>query len=354
MVTPSSQPQTIGARAERIMYLASMTSNAKEIESYIRPLRALLVLRTRGDIVTPEEDAVLNRIENNIKRYILESEKLRSFTAETLEQHVYERVDAKRLIHRLQRNLGLVLAVALLIVITAYMLPFGAGDVRLRVSITTAITAGYVIGAYLFLTSRRKFSSAYESSFKLFSYAFIAGSLISSTNLVLTILYKGAVPWSNYWYVTAITYITFAVMYIGAHRLASLYSLKGMAMRIWWVASVAVSGSAILTVFPWAWELGVRSGVGSIGAFFALVFSAHGGWLMFRVWRLANPLYRAPTKALGLGLICISIAWVTIVISPLFPTHLREPASILSSILFIICSMLLIRSGYALSKLSRS
>lgn len=336
------------------MYLASLASNAKEIENYIRPLRELKRLRSKDDTLTHEEEEVLDRIEENIKHYLLTSEHLRSFTAETLEQHLYERTDAHRLVRNLRWRIVVILFVATLLAVSAYLLPSGTPEIRLRLSINTGITAGYIIGAYLFLTSHRKFSLAHQSAYRLFSYAFIVGSIITSVNLALTIIYKGVVPWSEFWYVTLVTYLTFAVMYFGARQLASLYAVKNLAMKVWWVVPLALGGALVLMLFPWAWTPGIRSGVNSIGGFFAFIFTLHTGWLMYRVWRLANPLYKAPTKALGIGFMCISVAWATIVVLPVLPLQVSSVLSIGSSLLFIICALFLIRSGYALSKLSQS
>jgi hypothetical protein len=336
------------------MYLASLASNAKEIESYIRPLRELKRLRSKDDMVTPEEEEVLDRIEESIKHYLLTSEHLRSFTSETLEQHLYERTDAHRLVRNLRWRVAAILFVATLLAVGAYLLPSSTSEVRLRLGINTGITSGYIIGAYLFLTSHRKFSLAHQGAYRLFSYAFIVGSIITSVNLALTIAYKGVVPWSEFWYVTMMTYLTFAVMYFGARQLASLYGVKNLAMKVWWVVPLALGGASALMFFPWAWTPGVRSGVNSIGGFFAFIFTLHTGWLMYRVWRLANPLYKAPTKALGIGFMCISVAWATIVVLPTLPVQIGSVLSIGSSLLFIICALFLIRSGYALSKLSQS
>lgn len=336
------------------MYLASLASNAKEIESYIRPLRELKRLRSKDDTLTPEEEEVLDRIENSIKQYLLTSEHLRSFTAETLEQHLYERTDARRLVRHLRWRIATILLIAAILMGSACLLPFGTSEVRLRLAINTGIASGYIIGAYLFLTSHRKFSPAHQGAYRLFSYAFIVGSIITLINLTLTIMYKGAVPWSNFWYVTVATYGTFALMYFGARQLASLYAIKNLAMKTWWVVPLAVGGAAILLFFPWAWQLGARSGVNSIGGFFAFVFTLHTGLLMYRIWHLANPLYKAPTKALGIGFMCISIAWATIVMLPILPPQVSSVLSTASSILFIICALFLIRAGYALGKLSQS
>ncbi len=345
---------TITERSDRILYLASLVSNAQAIDVYLRPLRQLMKLRAKDEALTPEEEAVLDRIENNIKQYLLASEHLRSFTAETLDQHLYERGEARKRIRRLRWLLCGALCSELVVSVGISLLTSGPTEIRLRLSINMAIAFGYVIGAYLFLTSHRKFSAEHQAAYKLFSYAFIAGSVITAINLILTLVYSGNVPWSRFWYVTVITYVTFMVMYFGARQLALLYGIKSIILKLWIIIPIALLGVVLLMMFPWAWMLGVRSGVNSIGGLFTFVFTASTGWLMGRVQALANPLYKAPITALELGFICISLAWAIIIVIPILPATIGSDMSIVSSVLFIICSLFLIRAGYALSKLSSS
>ena len=143
-------------------------------------------------------------------------------------------------------------------------------------------------------------------------------------------------------------------MYLGAQRLAQLYGIRSVVLKLWVVIPLAIICAAIISMFSWAWILGVRSGVNSIGGIFTLIFTASTGWLMIRIWRLANPLYKAPTQALGLGFMCISLAWAMVVVIPLLPASIGSIISVVSSGLFIVCSLFLIRAGYALSKLSSS
>ncbi len=352
MVIP--RPTTIDARSERIMYLASMASKRGSMEDYIRPLQALKKLRAKDDTLTDNEIQVLDRIEDNITQYLLSSERLRSFTPETLEQHLYERTDAKKLIRNLQLRIVAILFVALLAVVGGYVLSTGSSEVRLRVSINTAIASGYTIGAYLFLTSHRKFSPAHQAAYRTFSIAFIIGSSISLLNMALTLFYDGLVPWDNFWYVTAGVYGSFVLIYFAARQLAGLYGIRSFAMKALWVVPLAVTSALVLAFFPWAWILGSRSGLNSIGSMFALVFSFPTMWLMIRIGSQASPLYKAPTKALGQTFMCTTVGWAMIVLIPILPPEISSVVSITSSGLFIIAVLFLIRSGYMLSKLSSS
>lgn len=350
----TTRPATISVRSDRIMYLASLASNAKDMDAYLRPLQELKKLRAKDDALTPDEEAVLDNIENNIKQYLLTSEHLRSFTPETLEQHLYERTEARKMVRNLRWRITCILLVALLLAVGAYMSPLGSNDVRLRLSINAAITMAYIIGAYLFLTSHRKFSPAHQSAYRIFSYAFIIGSIITSINFTLTFIYKGAVPWSQLWYFSVVTYGTFVGMYLGAYKLAELYGIRSIAMKIWWVSLLALVGAVILSQFPWAWVPGTRSGLVAVGGIFTFVFTVHTTWLMRRIGLLANPLYKAPTKALSIGFMCASVAWALVAAAPVMPTKIGSLFAIASSLLLIVCSLFLIRSGYALSKLSSS
>ncbi len=349
-----SRPSTIAARTERIMYLASMASNASAMEDYIRRLKALKNLRAKENALTDDETKVLDGLEDDIKQYLLSSEHLRSFTPETLDQHLYERTDAKRQIRTLKLRITALLLIALLAVVGAYMLTPGISEVRLRVSINTAIATGYMIGAYLFLTSHRKFSPAHQSAYRTFSIAFLIGSTISLINMTVTVTYNGIVPWANFWYVTTALYGTFALIYVAARQLARLYGIRSLAMKIWWVVPLAILGAMTLSISPWAWILGARSGLSSVGGIFAFVFSFHTAWLMTRIWSHASPLYKAPTKALGYAFMCTSVGWAAIVLVPILPLQIVSTVSIASSALFIIAVLFLIRAGYTLSKLSRS
>ena len=180
------------------MYLASLVSNAQAIDKYLRPLRQLKQIRAKDEAVSPEEEAVLDRIEDSIKQYLLTSEHLRSFTAETLEQHLYERGEARNRIRKLRWLLSGTLGIEFCLALGTFLYSSGPTEVRLRLSINLAIAFGYIIGAYLFLTSHRKFSQDHQIAYKLFSYAFIAGSVITVINLILTFTYRGNVLWSHF------------------------------------------------------------------------------------------------------------------------------------------------------------
>ncbi|HSX35206.1 MAG TPA: hypothetical protein VLF62_06205, partial [Candidatus Saccharimonadales bacterium] len=94
----------ISARIDRIIYLASLVSNKHEIDQYLDKLR--VITSRPGGVATLQPDSAdaktVAGLEQELRSYLIHREPLRSFTASSLEQQLYERLQAGRLIRLLR------------------------------------------------------------------------------------------------------------------------------------------------------------------------------------------------------------------------------------------------------------
>lgn len=334
---------------DKILYLAGLVSDQRQIDPYLDSLRQLTSKKDfNSQNLQPQELAVLATIEGNIAEYLIRHEPLRSFTAQSLEQHLYEHWEAKNLMRRLHWELAFIVGLNVLCV--GGLLAFG---VRTDISLIVSTTICYSAGVYLFLSILGRFSPAVAATFRLYALGFVIGTTTIIINTFIIFLYDGKAPWDKLWVLNFGFSLEYVPMYIASIRLARLQAIKSHATNAWLVGAIAVIGAIALALTPDGRE--IEPIAGSVGAvsWIGVVLGAACAVLMWRIWHVSTTLYRIPMRALCLTLITGTVGWTITVITPYFSEGLYQPVSSLANVFFVAATAMLVYASYTFNRLGR-
>lgn len=351
-------PESPQKQLDRILYLASLVSNRQQIEPTLELLRELTATKISGDTpLTPPDAATLDRIENDLTQYLIVSEPLREFTAESLQQHIYERWEAKGLIRRLRWQVAAILGVSVLLVVGILLMTFEPASLRRDIALISGATGCYLGGLLLFLSALRRFSSAIRTVYRLFCAGFFIGSISILVNAGLTFAfaYQDAPSWhwQELWFLNLGLYAEFVPLYIASIKLAKLQGIQSIAMKGWLVAFLAVGGAAVLAFTPAGRAIEPAGGLIAAFTWISCILSFASAVLIRRTWKSYTTLYRAPSRALWLTISLGTIVWAGFTFAPFFSESVYQAVSNISNLFFIAATAALVRAGYLFNKLSR-
>lgn len=350
---PGTSLRDPNERINRIIYLASLVSDSIQINEYLDPLREFTARReSPNEPLSPSEDAMLTVLESKIRDYLLVKEPLRSFTPETLEQRLYEKVEAPSIIKQLRWLVAGIVAIGVSLAIAAMLLvPLDSLAVRLSVALMAAITTFYVGGVGLLLASLKQFSPALRSIYRSLSVSFAVGCVGVLANIILLLLYQGNTPWQIFWFVNLPIYFSALPLYIESTKMAKLQGIK-KTIHPWAGLSIAAGGMVLLALTSQGYVLDPVNGIPPIFAWMTFVFMASAAVVMRRVWRSSSELYKSPTKALLQVYLSTCLGWFAMMFLPFVPVELSPDLSNIGRLIFIGATFSLVRLGYAMNKLS--
>jgi hypothetical protein len=348
--------ESIRKQTDRIVYLSSLVSNPQRIDTYLDSLRSITASQRSDkqevlDLVT----ATLNRIEHEVTQYLLKTEPLRSFTPESLQQHLYERVEAPKLIRRLRWQTAGIVALTIALIGFVVSLPFSTVSVRFDVGLVLGIAVCYLGGLLLFLSALRHFSPEARRAYRWLSLGFAIGSVSLLINAVLTLAYEAKTPWDRLWLLNIGVYAQYAALYIGAVKLAKLQGIQSWLTNGWVVGFIALLTGILLLIPPVGRQVEAISGLVLPLVGMALVLTVAADELLRRTWKASTPLYKGPAKALWLTFMAAVTGWSVYALSQFLPQAIAKPIGELkvSSLFFIVATVLLVWSAYRFNKISR-
>jgi hypothetical protein len=348
--------ESIRKQTDRIVYLSSLVSNPRGIDTYLDSLRSITAAeRSDKAEVLDHVTGTLDHIEHEVTEYLLKAEPLRSFTPESLQQHVYERLEAPKLIRRLRWQTAGIVTLTIALVGFVVSLPFSTPSVRVDVGLVLGIAVCYLGGLFLFLSALKHFSPEARKAYRWLSLGFAIGSVSLLINAVLTLVYEAKTPWDRLWLLNIGVYAQYAALYVGCVKLANLQGIKSILTNGWVVSSISLLAGALLLIPPVGRQVEAVSGLVLPLTGMALVLTVAADELMRKMWKAATPLYKAPNKALWLTFLVAALGWSVYVASQFLPQAIAKPMGELkvSSLVFIVATVLLVWSAYRFNKLSR-
>lgn len=342
------------ARIDRVTYLASLVSDSSQIDVYLDQLRVLTANRQSGDApLTDTEDTTLRQLEKTIREYLLTKEPLRAFTPETLEQRLYEKVEAPAIIVRLKWLVMVIVAIGTSLALGAMLLiPLDTLAVRLSVALMFVITTFYVGGVGLLLASLKQFSPALRSIYRTLSVSFAVGCVGVVANIALLLTYQGSTPWHIFWFANLPIYFSALPLYLESGKMAKLQGIKKVSIHPWLGLGAAAVGMVLLALTPHGFTLDPVNGIPPVFAWMTFVFMASAALLMVKIWRGSSDLYKSPTKALLYVYTATCLGWFAMMFLPFVPATLSPDLSNVGRLIFIGATFSLVRLGYAMNRLS--
>ncbi|HSE60796.1 MAG TPA: hypothetical protein VLA88_00720 [Candidatus Saccharimonadales bacterium] len=342
---------------DRIVYLSSLVSDSRHIDAYLDPLRRITAVGSSDEttLLDPKVALTLNRIESELTEYLVKTEPLRSFTPESLQQRVYERFEAPKLIRSLRWQTTGIIALTLVVVGFVVNLPFSTISVRLDVGLVLGIAVCYLGGLFLFLSALKHFSAEAARAYLWFSLGFAIGSVSLLINAILTLIYEAHTPWDKLWLLNFGVYAQYIALYTGSAKLANLQGVKSRLTNGWVVGLISLTTGALLLMPPVGREVEAVSGLVLPLVGMALILTIAAAELIRKIWKTSTPLYKAPNKALWFTFTAAALGWFVYGVSQFLPRALAKPMGELkiSSLFFIVATILLVWSAYRFNKLSR-
>jgi len=345
-------PEDTNTRIDRIIYLASLVSNKNEIDHYLDKLR--LITSKASDTINAEDEKTLATLERDLRNYLITLEPLRAFTAESLEQQLYERLQAGKLIRLLRWELIGIVSAALVATAAVALFVKGDTDTQAEIAGTAFICLMYFGGAYLFLSCLKHFSAALQKVYRLFTLGFVVGACTVIVNLIVSVVYADqSSQWRTWWYATLGFAVSYILFYFASHSLAVLQNIQSWALRWPWVIGGTVIITGLSVLVPQGRELSSIDGMPVSLCIFNICIIVGYTWLLYRAARVSTERYKYSIRALAICSLCSLFGWLCMVGRPFVDANSAVLLSNISNLFNVGALIFLFRAGYLLNKLSR-
>lgn len=233
---------------DRIIYLASLASNRREIDPLMNNLRTVTANRQSGEPLTAQAKTTLTILEGQLQDYLIGRDPLRSFTKETLNQRLLAQQTGQDTRPAARRTFWAFIATAVGVG-TIAMLPFYATfTTRLIIAVPLFYTVLTIGAVWFYLTSLQNFRPELRRAFLLLSGAVIVMTLEFSQAALVSLLGWGDLPPFRYagfiWLVT----ISFILLYLGLRIYARMMQIKSFSLSLpaWLLITAIFSLGAVV------------------------------------------------------------------------------------------------------------
>jgi hypothetical protein len=350
----SSTPP-IQTQLDRILYLASLVSDNTKIDDHLNPLRTLTATNpqlTRP--LTDKERRTLNQIERGITKYLIHDETVRTFTAEELEQRIYERLEAPKRIHQLKlQGVGLI---ALALVAGFFVSLWAAkSDMKFYVATLTAITTVYLSAtAWIIGSLNHQFSPAFRQAWYVLSLGFLLTCLELSAVVALTLVYQSTPPWHIYWPVSIVLYVSYTMQYLALRLLGKLYNISRWRINPWGLVATWLAGAIPLLLMGQGLVIEPFNGYFGLASWFCFSLFIWDMWIAQGLWLRSTDLYKRPFRAFFWAAAATPLGFLlTTVVTMSPPTATGQLLTSLAGLCFLGATIWLFISAYELNKISR-
>lgn len=343
---------------EKVVYTASLASDFKAIDNLMDTVRGVTAVAGSAENFSSEQRQTLLSVQQELERHLVQDERLRFFTAESLQVQIEQHLAGSRSARRGLIPVFVTLGVAAVSVVLIASFSRSGQNIQQSLMFGGAVTAFIlnVGAAWLFLSALPAFKSTLRSAFKilcaglvLLSVGFLEQPFIVAANLP---------PNSSLGMLLTLPVMLIAIfcMYLGIARYARLAGVisRSVSGRVLGIAAVAILATAlfvphhthtdnlIVTVFAVA-------GHGWIGL---LVIMAT--MLLIKTIKLSADLYKPPLRALTQAIL-ISILAALFQFGAMSRTgaQLSGNSGLITFGLALVMGAMLVRAGYSFNKISR-
>ncbi len=288
---------------DRITYLATLASRNKDIDAMMDTLREITAHWHAPAPLTPEDHAALERLENDLKHYLVTADPLRNFTIESLEERVSTRTN-----HTSWYSLAGVIAISMATGALAFLLPLSA-NTRILLSVPLFFVVLHIGTAWFYLTALGNFKQDVRWAFIYISAGIVMLSLAFSHYVILSLLNIDSYPALRYGGITWLFSIPFMLIFIGLRSYARLLQVKSKFTSSWLAPTIALAAAVVLLFVPHgAVPNTIYFHIWSIGAAMISIFALPSSILAHKIQQAATAAYAKPmrwlyyyTLVVGLG-----------------------------------------------------
>lgn len=366
MGLPSAAANTIktdGTRLiDRIVYIASLATNRTEIDPYLDVLRSITARSKLEEIQLSEANKnALNGLESQLKNYLVSREKVRLFTAESLDLQIEQHINGHGTERSLNRLAAVFLGGALIAALLAALLvPLDSLDERLQLASAASVGVLGIGAASLFLNALSAFRSQLRQAFILIcigvgvlglGFAYLAANEVF-----------GLVPKSVSDILDTLPFMIMAVMMTwGIQTYARLMDVtsrllsRKLTLILGVLAPAILFGLSLLGSNSESETTPVADAISTLMLAWMLLFVVISIFVLPRIIKQAADLYRPPIRALRLAIFSTFLVIITSGLAELGIGNLGLTGTYRTFVYILVMVMggLYLYAGYTFNRVSR-
>jgi hypothetical protein len=335
----------------RVLYLASLASRRRDIDSMMDTLRAVTAHWHEPDPLSPNDQAALRQLEANLKRYLVTTDPLRTFTLETLEQRIKGQSGLGTQSSTTWRSLVGVVLASLAASGLAFLTPVPF-ESRLLLSVPLFFVVLHISIAWFYLTALRNFNQSLRHAFVYFAAGIMLFSLAFSHYVVLYLLGLDTHPVLRYGGITWLFSVPFMLMFVGLRMYARLLGIASRLIPLWVVPTGAIIAAAILLFVPHGpVHNQTYFHIWSIGAAMIPIFALPSSILARKIQKTVTDAYAKPMRWLYYYTLVVGLGSVVAVGAVFWLGELYGgPLALVTAGCGIIPQLVLLYTGYSFKK----
>lgn len=234
----------------RITYLSSLASVIKDIDPMMDTLRSITSRWQAAQPLQSGDRSALQKLESDLKKYLLTKDPVRSFTPQSLERQLAKRGHAG--ISPITRAFVILLGALGLITFLPYILPWEISqETRNYLSselYLTTITGGI---AWFYLSAVRNFKTQVRKAFAYITIgiAFLTVNFLQFIFILSFDLFE-IYPWLRHGGVTLLPALFYIFLYAGIRKYALLLGIRSRLASLRWAGLCAIALAAVSMLAP--------------------------------------------------------------------------------------------------------
>jgi len=342
---------------DKVTYLASLASSPRALDIELDTLRTITAsLQDKPDATVDEQSITkLQNLQQKIKQYLITNEPLRKFTAQTIDQALYEHTSGKNNMRQLRLTLAIIVVFAVLATIGISAAPLGLSQ-QIRGNIAGGIFFAVLhLGAvWMFLSALKWFRNELRPAYVFICLGLVIIGLSQLQTPLLTLAGVNTVGWISI--ITVLPFVfALSLIYLGARGISTVSSTESRFTSIpilLGVAAVLTLGSVLSPHAgnaALAWAFDISAFIGSV----TIAFNIMAAGLMRGVARNVSPPYAKSMRWLYRLLVFAAFGNITGMILVHFSTDSTSIWVGILSLPFIVAGFIAVKAGYEFNKIVR-
>ncbi|HJQ08112.1 MAG TPA: hypothetical protein VJ836_01370 [Candidatus Saccharimonadales bacterium] len=336
---------------DRVVYLGQLASDSRAIDPMMDTVRMITARWQPAQPLADADKAALEKLEIDLKDYLLNRDPLRYFTEETLAERLRTQQTGETGAD--ERNLATILLLSVGAAILSLIMPFFTLSFRAVLAVYIFLMALGIGTAWLYLSALHNFKRELRWAFVCMCLGIILINICIAQYIIVQIMELGGHPLFKFggliWIVTS----GFVWIYAGLYVYAGMLKLdtRFKSLRAVYLGVAAVTAFLVLVPHPAAVVEEGYLDVSLVSVGLAGIFGVFGAGLLRRIMQNVTVLYAKSTRLLYYYLSLAAMAAVAVVGVLLVVGELQGPrlALVMALTVFVPQTVLLI-AGYSFKK----
>lgn len=352
--TTSQQPSLV----DKIVYLASLVTDQKKIDSMLDTLRVVTAHLKPGEPISPADEAALKVLYARLLTYLVKEDPVHTYTLEALEQRVGQRFDPDAPAQK-RKNLRFMLLGVWVAAFAAYGISFGLAAglpdaLRPQLAAPVFMIVLHAGMAWFFLSSLKNFKKELKKAYLFITLAVINSGL-AATQFPITSAFKlhdhPAFAYGGFMLPFAFSCL---LIYLGLRIFAKQLDVRSVWLDWRLFVGVAVAAVALVVLLPHPSVVANESfydlAAGAMAM--AVAVSLANAVLSLQIVRRMTDLYRTAMRWFFALQIVVIVGSLNYCIFLLFSGELLGTEALFTILPFMFLELTWLQAGYTFKKAS--